>query len=482
MTLIRYAGGMDDQWTPSLESQSGTLHQRLIQALRDDIASGALEPEARMPSHRDLAQRLGIGIGTVTRAYAEAVRLGLLVGTVGRGTFVAPNAVPRRDEQPAIFRADAGGVIDLTLNIPTLDVVASCMGDVLDRIRQRPDISDYVTFTAHAGVDWHRQALAEWLRKVSHFRDADWRRLIVTTGAQHAMSLAMDVVLRRGDTLLVEAVTFSGTLAAAAQHGLQPVGVAMDREGIRPDALEEAAVRHQARAVYIQPTLQNPTTRTMSMARRREIVEVARRHDLTLIEDDVKSALAFAFDTAHRDLVPLAVLAPERTIYLTSVSKTLSPGLRVGMLVAPDEERFDRLCVAMRANCYTPGTMGSLIVAQWIRDGVAQDVLRAIAQEAGTRQALAKRLLGTAVEDPSFPTTLHIWLPMSELQAERFASRALRRGVAVTPPSSFIVDGELVSGVRLCLNSVPRADLERALVILRSVLADEIVPGRLSVV
>ena len=152
------------------------------------------------------------------------------------------------------------------------------------------------------------------------------------------------------------------------------------------------------------------------------------------------------------------------------------------MLVAPDEARFDRLCVAMRANCYTPGTMGPLIISQWIRDGVAQEVLGAIAQEAATRQTLARRILGTAVDDPSFPTTLHIWLPLSELQAERFASRALRRGVAVTPPSSFIVNGEAEAGIRLCLNHVTRPELDRALVILRSVLADEIVPGRLSVI
>lgn len=473
---------MNEHWTPALDKNSGTIHQRLIAALRADIVTGELEPEGKMPSHRELANRLGIGVGTVTRAYAEAERLGLLTSTVGRGTFVAPRAAPQRESLPPTFPASPGGLIDLTLNMPALDVVSARMSETLDRLRQRPDIGDYVMFTAHAGVDWHRQALADWLRKTAHFRDVDWQRLIVTTGAQHAMALVMDHLCRPGDVLLTEAATFSGSLAVASQRELRCVGVAMDGMGVIPDAFEEAVVRHGARVLYLQPTLQNPTTRTMPMARRQEIVAVARRHEVTLIEDDVTSSVAYAFDTAHRSLVPLAMLAPERTFYLNSVSKGLAPGLRVGMLVAPHQEAFDQLCVAMRANCYTPGTMGPLIVSQWIRDGVAGAMLCAIAQEASTRMILARRMLGTAVEDPSFPTSLHVWLPMSELQAERVASRAMRRGVVLTPPSSFIVNGDAVAGLRLCLNSVTRTELERALVIIRSVLADEVVPGRLSVV
>jgi DNA-binding transcriptional MocR family regulator len=178
----------------------------------------------------------------------------------------------------------------------------------------------------------------------------------------------------------------------------------------------------------------------------------------------------------------MATVAPERTWYVGSVSKALAPGLRVGMVVAPDSREFDLLCVAIRAQYYASSSLASLLVAQWIRDGEAERMLRAAAEESRYRQALARRMLGDAVETPPYDTSLHVWLPMSELASERFANTALRRGVMLTPPSSFLVDGSAVSGVRLCLNTVTRPQLERALKIIRSILADAATPARNSIV
>lgn len=482
MTFVRYDGRMNESWTPSLTQAYGTLHAQLLRALRRDIAAGVLIPEGKMPPHRELARRLGIGVGTVTRAYAEAERLGLLTSTVGRGTFVARAAAPLAESDPVAAPADPATPIDLSLNLPTLDAVSGRLGEVLQRLQRRADIGEMIALSPHAGVDTHRQALAGWLRTVARFDSIDWRNLIVTTGAQQAMDLAVAAVCRPGDVLLTEAATFGGIRAIAAHRGLRCVGVAMDGEGIDPDALEAAIVTHGARALYLQPTLQNPTTRTMPPARRREIVAVARKHGLTLLEDEVNAPVAYALGQHQPDLVPLAMEAPERTFYISSVSKSMAPGLRVGMLVTPDRERFDRACVAMRAGCYAAGAVGPLIVTQWIKDGVADQILGAVAQEASSRLTLAQRMLGAAIESPSFPTSLHAWLPMTELRAERVANGALRRGVLLTPPASFLVDGTAVAGLRLCLNMVSRRELERALRIVRSVVADEIVPPRMSIV
>lgn len=482
MTLVRYHCDMNETWTPDISGKTGTIHSRLLRALRRDIASGKLAPEGRMPTHRELARRLGIGVGTVTRAYAEAERLGLLTSAVGRGTFVAPAAAPAVKPAASMSLDPASGPIDLSLNLPTLDAVQARIGEALHRVHTRPDIGQLVALAPHAGLDAHRQAMAGWLRNRVRYANVDWTRLVITTGAQQAMALAIEVSCRPNDVLLTEAATFGGIFAIAASRGLTCTGVAMDEHGIMPDALEATIADTGARVVYLQPTLQNPTTRTMPMERREKIVEIARRHDLTLIEDDVCAPIAFALDNHRPELTPLAVLAPERTFYLSSFSKALSPGLRVGMLVAPDRDRFDRVCMAMRAACYTTATLGSLIVTQWIKDGVADQVLGAVAQEASTRLVIARRLLGGAMDRPTFPTSLHAWLPMSELRAERVANGALRRGVVLTPPSSILVDGGSVSGLRICLNMVTRPELERALRIIRSVLADEVVPSAMSVV
>ncbi len=473
---------MNETWSPSISTSEGTLHDRLLRALRQDIASGALRPEGKMPPHRELASRLGIGVGTVTRAYSEAERLGLLTSAVGRGTFVARTGVSPRES--ATDFDDPKATIDLSLNVQSHDAVSALLGDALVRVSPRPDIGDYAAYAPHAGLDWHRQALAEWLRKTVRFASIDWQKLLVTSGSQHGMALVVDELCRPGDVILTEAATFSGIRAIADYRGLRCVGIAMDRDGIIPDALEEAIRTSGSRVLYLQPTLQNPTTRTMSRTRREEIVAVARKHDLRLIEDDVYAPIAFALGNGDRrpDLRPLAMMAPERTWYLGSVSKALTPGLRVGMLVAPDAKGFERLCVAMRANCWSTDTLGPLIVSQWIKDGVAHELLGTVAQEASNRLTLARRMLGDAVEDPSFSTSLHVWLPMSELLAERVANSALRRGVILTSPSSFLVAGEVVSGLRVCLNAVSRPEIERALRTVRSVLADEVLPGRMSVI
>jgi DNA-binding transcriptional MocR family regulator len=463
-----------ESWAPTLPDTPVTLHNRLLRALQEDIASGVLEPGTQLPPHRALAQQLGVSVGTVTRAYAEAERLGLLTSTVGRGTFVASSSSATSDDEDAL--------IDLSLNVQSLDAATSRIGEALARLQRRPDLRDVIHYTPHAGIEWHRQAFAGWLESRANFTGVDWRRLAIVTGAQHGMSLVLDEVCRRGDIVLTEAATFSGFLAIAAYRGVRFEGVAMDGEGMIPGALDDAVRQFGSRVVHLQPTLHNPTTRTMSMPRRQAIAEIARRHDLTIIEDDVYSPIASMSLRTPFDVTPMATVAPERTWYVGSVSKALAPGLRVGMVVAPDSREFDLLCVAIRAQYYASSSLASLLVAQWIRDGEAERMLLAAAEESRARQALARRLLGDAIEPPLYDTSLHVWLPMSELESERFANTALRRGVMLTPPSSFLVDGSAVSGVRLCLNAVTRPRLERALKIIRSILADAATPARNSIV
>jgi DNA-binding transcriptional MocR family regulator len=291
------------------------------------------------------------------------------------------------------------------------------------------------------------------------------------------MSLALDAICRPGETILTDAVTFHGASAIADHRGFTLIGLAMDGEGLIPDALEDAVLRTGARVVYVQPTLQNPTARSMPLARREAIVRIARRHDLWLLECDVYSPLARA-GAARRggsvEIVPIASLAPERTLYAGSVSKSFGAGLRVGYLVAPDEALFDRLCLGMRAGIYSSGTLGPLVASEWIADGSADDILREVAGEAEHRSAIALRTLGPAVEQPSYLASLHLWLPMSELAAERTAGRLLRQGLTVTPPSSFTIAGDLASGLRLCLGSLPdQSSLDRALGIVSSALSAE---------
>jgi DNA-binding transcriptional MocR family regulator len=441
-------------WKPVLEDSPRPLVDRLITALERDVRSGALRPGLRLPPQRELAFFLGISLGTVTKAYAEAERRGLTQATVGRGTFVAvpaPDAAFRHG--PRILPTG----LNMSQNIRPVLSTTAALGDALGKLR-RTDLSALLAYGPAAGEDNHRRAMGQWLERTTLLRP-DWTKIALTAGGQQAVAMALGALAAPGDTILTEAGTYYGLRTLAEHAGYRLKGLPLDHEGVDPEALDRAAATTGARVLYVTPTLHNPTGRTMGRVRREEIVRIARERDLAIVEDDV-----YALYDAQRALPPLAALAPERTFYVSSLSKSLSSGLRVGILLTPGGDGLERVVRAMRATCYAPPGLGAAVGTQWIEDGTADILAQEVRAEMGRRVRLALRIFGPAAEAPSSPSSLHIWLPMSELDAERAAAQALRAGVEVTPPGAPIVDQGGLAGLRLCLGGIEQAaDLEGAL-------------------
>jgi DNA-binding transcriptional MocR family regulator len=450
-------------WRPILPQSDAPLHLRLSDALSRDIAAGVLPVGARLPTHRDLAYALKVGVGTVTRAYAEAEARGLIAGQVGRGSFVVG--------RPAVAVA---GPVDLAHNLPPGEPAERAerrFKEALARVSRRADLYENLGYAPPAGLESHRRAGTAWLLRSSGLANLDWRRLLVCPGAQVATSLTLARLCRPGDTLLAEAGSYFVTRTLADYAGYRMRGVAMDGEGLDPEALERAVLATGARVLYTIPTLQNPTGRSMGRARRAEIVRIARAHDLWILEDDVYAACVV------QPLPPLAALAPERTFYIGGLSKILAPGLRTSYLVAPDIAEAEALARGVRALTYSPPTFGSLIATQWIEDGTADTLAQEVRAEIDARRKLAFQLLGDALELGAGGAP-HVWAPMSELAAERLAGRCLREGVELTPPSAPIIEPSLISGVRLCLGAPrDRATLERALGVVASALRNDAAVG-----
>ncbi|MBQ1543964.1 GntR family transcriptional regulator [Caulobacter sp. CCUG 60055] len=445
-------------WLPTLPETETPIFERLIEALAADIASGVLPAGRRLPPQRELAHRLGLGVGTVTRAYSEAERRGLLTATVGRGSFVAEQA-----------EAAPAGPVDLSRNVAPLSAAAGRLTEAFDRLRKRGGLNEALDYSPPAGLDAHRRVAAGWLARTAG-AEVDWRRLIWTAGAHQALSLLLTLVTRPGEALLCEAATFHGVRSLADLLGRPLAGVEMDGEGMTPDGLDRAAAETGARAVYLLPTLQNPTARSMGSARRADIARVARARDLLLIEDDVYAPYGRADGATPPTL---AALAPERTFYISSLSKTLAPGVRAGFLVPPPGDHFERLIRIVRALTYAPSSLAPLVACQWIEDGAADAMVAEAVAEVRRRNAAARAILGSRLEPAASSASLHLWLPMSELAAERAAGRALRRGVELTPPAAPIVDTDLTSGLRVCLGGPPDlATLERALRVVSFSLSD----------
>ena len=439
-------------WRPDIGSGEGFIHQRILRALEGDIASGHLSPDTRLPPHRTLSHRLGVGVGAVTQAYAQAEARGLIVAHVGRGSFVAG---PRVHASPEAVQP---GLIDLARNTAPSVLAATHLVSALAALRRRPDLTAHLAYPPPAGLPSHRRAAAAWLSATVAWPRIDPERIICTGGAQQAIAAALGAACRPGAAVVVEAATFSGINTLAAHMDYRLIGAEMDAQGLTPEGLDRAARDGGARVAYVQP-LHNPTGRIMGAQRRRDIVAVARARDLVLVEDDLYGVYA-----AELALAPLASLAPERVFYVSGLSKSLTPGLRAGYLIAPDDvASHDRALNVLRAVAFgAPGVAG-LIGVQWIEDGTAHAILSGHKTELAARTRSALDILPSA-ERPANQAATHVWIALSEREAERVAARAAMGGVEVTPPHASCVDGGDVSGLRLCLGAAPnRAVLTDAL-------------------
>jgi DNA-binding transcriptional MocR family regulator len=326
---------------------------------------------------------------------------------------------------------------------------AGALADVLQRtlasLATRADLGSLLGYPSDGGRLAHREAGAAWIARSG--LAAAPENVLVCAGSQHALTVALATLVQPGDLLLAEAVTYPGLKALANLLHVRLEGLPLDRDGLRPDALEEACRRGGVGALYLVPTIQNPTGSVMSEARRREIAAIARAHGLSVIEDDIHALLA------PERPAPIAAFAPERTCYLTSTSKTLAPGLRVGYILAPPGEAA-RLAAGVRATTWGAAPLTAEIVSQWIRDGTADALLAARRGEAAARQALAAEALAGA-DYEAHPVGYHLWLRLPEpWRSESFVAQVARRGVAVTPAEAFVVGrGAAPHAVRLCLGA-----------------------------
>jgi DNA-binding transcriptional MocR family regulator len=450
-------------WLPEISGRKGPVYRAIADAIDDDVQKGALRAGARLPPHRDLADRLGVTVTTITRAYTEATRRGLISGHVGRGTFI--RGTERTDDLPE------DGPIDLSINVLMPDKEVAVLEKHLFARRVLPwtQLLGYVPPRGHLR---HRQAMAAWLGACG--LTADPERIVLTAGAQHAMAVAISCVTKPGDTLLVEELTYSGAKLLAQQMNLKVRGVAMDGEGLRPDALDAAIRSTRARVLYCMPRLQNPTSSVMTEKRRRAVAAVAEKHRLVVIEDDT-----YGFLSPERE--PLAAILPERTIFITSLSKSLFPGLRLGCAVPP-ASLVEKLTSAVWATMINTSPIGADIMSSWIEDGTAARIAEWKRHEVAARQQMARRILqGERLQTLS--SSPHIWLHLPvKWDADSFVAHARSRGVVVNSSRGFAAADVPPRAIRLCIGTPrTRAGLEQAVTRVLDTLRDRVPAARIVV-
>ncbi|HJQ41255.1 MAG TPA: PLP-dependent aminotransferase family protein, partial [Thermoanaerobaculia bacterium] len=374
---------------------------------------------------------------TVTRAYAEAARRGLVEASTGRGTYVR---AARREPVPASEIDLATNAINIPLPVPSPAV-----------LRRAAETLD-ANYSHGPGSERHRAAGAAWIG-----RQSEASRVIVTAGTQHAIFVAFSATTRPGDTMLTESLTYHGAKAAAALLGLKLAPLPMDRYGLLPDALARACRARTAKVLYTIPSLHNPTGIVMPEKRRREIAAVAEKYGITIIEDDVCGFLLEKTPPA------IATFAPERTLLLTGLGKSIAAGMRVGYVAVP-EPLLARAQSVFAASVLFTSPLLAEIATSWIEDGTAARIVAQKRAEAALRSRVARRILGDRASKTD-PRSGHLWIELPRRwHPDAFAEAARRRRVRVASASSFAVGSDIPRAVRLSIGAPASvAELETAL-------------------
>jgi DNA-binding transcriptional MocR family regulator len=448
-------------WNPDITKQNGARYLVIADRIAEDIEHGELRPGQQMPTHRELALRLGVTVGTITRAYAEAQRRGLLVGETGRGTYVREDLFA--DAFPPNVAAEDDSLIDLSLNIPPAsagDQLGQSLAATLASLSNRSNLSALLGYQTPTGAERHRAAGAAWVSRSG--LQADASRVLITSGALHAMTVVFSTLTKPGDTVFTESLTYPGMKNLAHLFHLRLQSLPTDEHGIIPEAFERASRSGSVRVLYTIPTIHNPLGTVMPEERRREIARIAEEHDISIVEDDVHSFIL------ERPPLPLSAFAPDRSYYILTTSKSIAGGMRIGYLLAP-ERMVERLATSLRATVWMAAPLMAEIVSEWIKDGTAERLVEQKRKEAKERQEIARRIF-QGLRFHAHPLSFHIWLELPEpWRSDEFLAQARRRGVLVTPPEAFVpAREEAPHAVRVCLGAArTRVQLEKGLKIIR---------------
>ena len=449
------------RWKLHLSESEKPAYLALVDAIAEDIREGRLSALDRLPPLRDLAQALSLNYTTVARGYAEARGRGLIDSQTGRGTFIRQQAAAMSTRS-----ARTVGLIEMTMNLPPEPqdpVLLARLRRGMTQVMEQEPIDELLRYQEFGGTSAQRDAGARWLSPLLPAVSSE--RVLICPGIQSALVALFSTLVRPGEVLCCEDITYPGVKAISAQLGVRLHGLPMDEDGIVPQAFERACRLYRPPALYCNPTFQNPTTTVISLARRQALVAIARQYGVALIEDDAYGLLPL------KVLPPMAQLAPELCYYVSGLAKHLGAGLRIAYLVAPDPRAAKRLVSTLRATTIMAAPLTVALATRWINDGSADAMLHAIRRESLARQAIAAELLprGSYVAKPE---AFHLWLNLPQpWERIGFATHLRTRGVGVVGSDAFAVTQTPPEAVRVCLGgAATRQDCRHSLELIADAL------------
>ena len=377
-------------------------YKTIVDALAARIRKGELKPGDRLPTVRAMMLLHGIALATAARVYDELEVIGLVVGEGGRGTFVRDLTLARGAGMA--HRPARVGVLDLTFSYPTLPGQDAMLREGFRSLAGLGDLDALLHSAPPSGRPHEREMIARHLRNRGLRVTGD--EVIIVSGAQHGLAVATMALLKPGDVLAVDALTYPGMLALARAHRLDIESLPLTAAGTDLDALARLCKRRAVRAVYSMPTMHNPLGLVMPEPNRIQLAGLAEHHDFLIIED---ATYAFLAEPAPR---PIQTHAPERTVYVSSLSKSVAAGLRVGFVVAPPA-LLPLLEQAVRTTTWQASSVPVALACHWIESGVVDALEDRKRRDARSRQRLASRVLRDCAV-VAHPSSYYLWLGLAQ--------------------------------------------------------------------
>ncbi|MFZ2959417.1 MAG: PLP-dependent aminotransferase family protein [Candidatus Ozemobacteraceae bacterium] len=447
-------------WKPHSLEKNKPLYLAIANALAGDIATGKMKPGQRLPPQRDLAKTIGVNLSTITRAFKECERRGLIYGTVGRGTFVSVDA----GISTHVGRIDLSisSLLEMGMVLPLYAMETETIAATKKAIASQ-DLAPLLHYVEAAGLRSHREAGVEWVKRFGV--KASPEDILICSGTTNGLTCCLMALFQPGDRIAVDALTYPGFKTLAIMLGIRVVPIAMDASGMIPEDLENACRRENISGIYLMPEVQNPTAVALSSERREEIIALIERHNLLLLEDD-----PYGF-TNEKKSIALSARIPEQSVFFGGISKVFGPGLRISFLVVPKRLR-SQLEKAVLNTVMMASPLNAAIVSYIIASESIETIIRNKRQEARYRTAMAeKSLAGFSLH--TRPTGYFLWLNLPPgWTGHEFELTAREAGVRVFGAEKFAVGGSAApAAVRISLTGPEtREELARGLEILRTIL------------
>jgi DNA-binding transcriptional MocR family regulator len=443
----------------TIDAMAVARYKVVLDAFASAIRAGRLPAGTRLPTHRQLAAREGIALVTATRVYAELEAMGLVSGEQGRGTFVRDIALP--PGHGIDQRSAAADTVDLNFNYPLLPDQADMLRRALRELATSGDLDALLRYQPHSGRPTDRAAVARHLKQRGLSVSAD--QVLIVSGAQHGLAATVMARLQPGDVVAADALTYPGFKVLAHTLRLELAPLPVTPYGPDLDALERLCAGRRVRAVYAMPTLHNPLGWVMDAPARARMVEIARRHDLLIIED-----ASYAY-LAEEPPPPLAALAPEATVYVSGLSKSVATGLRIGFVAAP-VPAVPSIERVIRATTWNTPVITTAIACRWLEDGTVGRLEARKREDARTRQSIARDVLA-GLPQISHPASYFTWLPLPEgARADRIAASLARDHVSVATAEPYATSALAPQAIRLALGSTDLSSLRATLSTVRQVV------------